>query len=78
MIAHQESKQKLDSLSERERDVLALLAEGMTDREIGERLSISHRTVMKHVSNLLQKLDRGTRSEAAVFLRRMISRRSRE
>ena len=50
----------LDSLSPREEEILRLLADGMTDREIGEGLTISTRTVETHVSNILRKLDAGT------------------
>lgn len=53
-------------LTERERDVLTLLVAGCTDREIGEMLFISHRTVNKHVGNILAKLGVASRSEAAV------------
>lgn len=54
------------ALTERERDVLTLLAAGRTDREIGEMLFISHRTVSKHVGNILAKLGVASRAEAAV------------
>lgn len=52
-------------LSSREREVLRLLAEGMTDREIAGALAISPRTVESHVSNLLRKLGVRNRAEAA-------------
>ena len=55
----------LDSLSPREDEILRLLADGMTDREIGETLTISTRTVESHVSNILRKLDARTRASAA-------------
>ena len=55
----------LDSLSPREEEILRLLADGMTDREIGEALTISTRTVETHVSNILRKLDSRNRAEAA-------------
>ena len=55
----------LDSLSPREEEILRLLADGMTDREIGEGLTISTRTVETHVSNILRKLDARNRAEAA-------------
>ena len=55
----------LDSLSPREEEILRLLAEGMTDREIGEGLTISTRTVESHVSNILRKLDARNRAAAA-------------
>jgi two-component system, NarL family, nitrate/nitrite response regulator NarL len=55
----------LDSLSPREEEILRLLAEGMTDREIGEALTISTRTVESHVGNILRKLDARNRAAAA-------------
>jgi len=62
----------LDALSPREEEILRLLADGMTDREIGEALTISTRTVETHVSNILRKLDSRNRAEAA---RRFLERR---
>ena len=52
-------------LSEREREVLALLVKGLTDRQIAAQLYISHRTVMRHVTNILRKLDVESRTAAA-------------
>jgi DNA-binding NarL/FixJ family response regulator len=46
----------VDDLSDREREVLALMAEGRTNRAIAERLFITERTVEKHVKSILQKL----------------------
>jgi ATP/maltotriose-dependent transcriptional regulator MalT len=54
-------------LSEREFEVLRLLADGRSDREIGDELFISHRTVMKHVRHILEKLDVPTRTAAVAF-----------
>jgi NarL family two-component system response regulator LiaR len=51
-------------LTRRERDVMALLVEGMTNRAIGETLSISNGTVRLHVSNILSKLHVSNRTEA--------------
>jgi two-component system response regulator DegU len=45
--------------------VLRLLVEGQSDKEIGESLFISHRTVMGHVANLLAKLDVPSRTAVA-------------
>jgi DNA-binding NarL/FixJ family response regulator len=53
------------SLSPRENDVLAMLADGLTDREIANALTISPRTVETHVSNILHKLSVRNRAEAA-------------
>ncbi|MGC4107677.1 MAG: LuxR C-terminal-related transcriptional regulator [Thermomicrobiales bacterium] len=58
-------------LSEREIDVLRRVAHGQSDREIGEDLFISHRTVMRHVSNIFRKLDVRTRLEATAAAIRM-------
>lgn len=59
-----------DSLTARERDVLALLIEGRSDREIGEALHISPRTASGHVAHLLAKLDVPSRTAAATYAMR--------
>jgi len=59
------------SLTEREREVLALLAAGLPNRAIGARLGISEHTVKTYVAAILDKLDAATRAEAvAIGLRR--------
>ena len=58
-------------LTSRERDVLALLAEGRTDRQIAEALFISPRTVAMHVSNILTKLGVPNRGGAAAVAHRL-------
>lgn len=55
------------ALTHRERHVLALLAEGLSNREIGDRLTISARTVAVHVSRLLRKTGCASRTELAVI-----------
>ena len=50
------SGDRYDRLTDREREVLQLTAEGYTSKEIGERLYISHRTVDKHRENIQSKL----------------------
>jgi DNA-binding NarL/FixJ family response regulator len=55
----------MGGLSRREDEILRLLASGLTDREIGEALTISTRTVETHVSNILRKLDARNRAEAS-------------
>lgn len=55
------------SLTQREQDVLALLAHGLTNREIAERLVISAKTVEHHVSQILGKLGLRSRAEAAAY-----------
>ncbi|HEX6474664.1 MAG TPA: response regulator transcription factor [Candidatus Limnocylindria bacterium] len=61
--------EELAGISAREREVLSLLAEGLTDREIGERLGISPRTVETHVGSLLSKLGVRNRAQAAARYR---------
>jgi NarL family two-component system response regulator LiaR len=56
-----------ETLSAREREVLTLIAEGMSNQRIGERLEISEKTVKTHVSNILTKLGVTDRTQAAVF-----------
>ena len=60
----------LSPLSEREREVLVLLAQGCSNREIAERLVITEGTVKSHVSNILSKLQAENRTQAANIARR--------
>jgi len=55
----------VDRLTVRERDILRLLADGLSDRDIATALTISRRTVESHVSSILRKLDVRNRAEAA-------------
>lgn len=59
------------SVTAREHDVLLLVAEGMTNKEIGARLSITEDTVKKHVQNLIRKLGAADRTQAAITALRM-------
>ena len=56
---------RVDTLTAREHDVLALLSLGRTNRQIARQLVISEKTAAVHVSNLLAKLGAGNRVEAA-------------
>jgi DNA-binding NarL/FixJ family response regulator len=58
-------------LTPREVDVLGLLAEGLRNAQMAERLVVSRRTVDFHVSSILRKLDAHTRGEAVAEARRV-------
>jgi two-component system response regulator DevR len=58
---------RLGVLSDRERAVLALIADGLSNREIGARLYLAEKTVKNHVSRLLAKLQMERRTQVAVF-----------
>ncbi len=62
-----EEDPRLASLSDQERRILALIAEGLTNRQIAERMHLAEKTVKNYVSNLLAKLGMQRRTEAAVF-----------
>ena len=56
-----------EPLTEREVETLRLIAQGLTNQEIAEQLTISERTVGKHVSNILDKLHLANRTQAALY-----------
>jgi two-component system response regulator DevR len=58
---------RLAALTEREREVLDLIAGGLTNRQIGEQLFLAEKTVKNYVSSLLAKLGMERRTQAAVF-----------
>jgi DNA-binding NarL/FixJ family response regulator len=64
------TKDRYDTLTEREREILQLTAEGLTSREIGKKLFISHRTVDKHRENIQKKLELRNTVEMATYAHR--------
>jgi two-component system response regulator DevR len=62
-----EEDERLASLTGQERKVLELIAEGLTNRQIGERIHLAEKTVKNYVSNLLTKLGMERRTQAAVY-----------
>lgn len=64
-------KQKQLQISERELEVLQTMAQGLSNKEIGEQLFVSESTVKTHVSNLLVKLDAKRRTQAIINAQRL-------
>lgn len=64
------ASQGVEGLTEREREVLLLIAEGRSNKEIGDELHISIKTVKTHVSNLLMKCELEDRTQLAIFAHR--------
>ncbi|HET9728768.1 MAG TPA: response regulator transcription factor [Acidimicrobiia bacterium] len=70
-----EEDERLARLTEQERKILDLIAEGLTNRQIAERIFLAEKTVKNYVSNLLAKLGMERRTEAAVFAARLQDKR---
>ncbi|GAA4562824.1 response regulator transcription factor [Planotetraspora kaengkrachanensis] len=64
-------KDPLAALTDQERHILELIGEGMTNRQIGERLFLAEKTVKNYVSNLLSKLDMQRRTQVAALAARL-------
>jgi two-component system, NarL family, response regulator DevR len=65
--------ERIARLSPQEREVLALLAEGLTNRQIGERLYLAEKTIKNYVTSVLAKLGMARRTEAAVYAARHLN-----
>jgi DNA-binding NarL/FixJ family response regulator len=65
--SHREAQALSDKLTPREREVLQALAEGLSDKEIAQRLHVGVGTVHSHVANILSKLEVSSRLQALVF-----------
>ena len=62
-----EAERQLATLTAREKEILAEIGRGLSNKEIATKLTISHLTVKTHVSNLLSKLHLADRTQAAIF-----------
>ena len=67
-----EEPTELASLTEQERKILDLIAEGLTNRQIGERLFLAEKTVKNYVSSILSKLGLERRTQAAVLASKLL------
>jgi DNA-binding NarL/FixJ family response regulator len=70
-----EEDEQVASLTDQEQHILELLAEGLTNRQIAERMYLAEKTVKNYVSNLLAKMGMSRRTEAAVYAARAAERR---
>ena len=67
-----------DRLTAHEREILELISEGLTNRQIGERLFLAEKTIKNHVTSILGKLGMSRRTEAAAYAARLSERRAAE
>lgn len=67
--------EELSALTDQERKILDLVAEGLTNRQIGERIYLAEKTVKNYVSNMLTKLGMSRRTEAAAYAARLAERK---
>jgi DNA-binding NarL/FixJ family response regulator len=77
-LRHKDDEDELSALSDQERKILDLIAEGLTNRQIGERMFLAEKTVKNYVSNMFTKLGMSRRTEAAAYAARLSERRSGE
>jgi two-component system response regulator DevR len=70
------AEDELKGLTNQERKILELIAEGLTNRQIGERMFLAEKTVKNYVSNLLAKLGMHRRTEVAAYGARLAERRT--
>lgn len=71
-----EEDERLAHLTPQERNILELIAEGLTNRQIAERVHLAEKTVKNYVSNLLAKLGMERRTQAAVYAARLQEHRN--
>jgi DNA-binding NarL/FixJ family response regulator len=74
----QPAQDDIAGLTDQERRLLDLIAEGLTNRQIGDRMFLAEKTVKNYVSNLLAKLGMSRRTEAAAYAARHAERRQHE
>jgi two-component system, NarL family, nitrate/nitrite response regulator NarL len=75
-LTREQPPDPLDELTEREREALTLVDQGLTNREIGQRLHLAEKTIKHYMTNILQKLQVRSRVEAALLAARQNQVRS--
>jgi DNA-binding NarL/FixJ family response regulator len=76
-LRHKDDDDPLAALTDQERKILDLIAEGLTNRQIGERMFLAEKTVKNYVSNMFAKLGMSRRTEAAAYAARLSERKDR-
>jgi DNA-binding NarL/FixJ family response regulator len=76
-LRHRGDDDELAALTPQERKILDHIAEGLTNRQIGEQMFLAEKTVKNYVSNVLAKLGMSRRAEAAAYAARLAERRDR-
>jgi len=77
-LRHKDDPDELAALTDQERAILGHIAEGLTNRQIGEQMFLAEKTVKNYVSNIFTKLGMSRRTEAAAYAVRLAERRQRE
>jgi two-component system response regulator DevR len=72
-----EEDEALSRLTDQERTILELIAEGLTNRQIAERIHLAEKTIKNYVSNVLSKLGMERRTQAAVYAARLSDEKNR-
>ena len=75
-LRHRDDDDPVNALTEQERVLIDLLAQGMTNRQIGAHMNLAEKTIKNYVSNILTKLGMTRRTEIAVFAARAAERRA--
>jgi DNA-binding NarL/FixJ family response regulator len=76
-LRHKDDDDPLAALTDQERKILEHIAEGLTNRQIGEQMFLAEKTVKNYVSNMFAKLGMSRRTEAAAYAARLAERRDR-
>jgi DNA-binding NarL/FixJ family response regulator len=77
-LRRQDDDEDVARLTDQERKILELISEGLTNRQIGERMFLAEKTVKNYVSNMFAKLGMSRRTEAAAYAARLSERRSHQ
>jgi DNA-binding NarL/FixJ family response regulator len=74
-LRHKDDDDELAALTGQERKILGLIAEGLTNRQIGEQMFLAEKTIKNYISNIFTKLGMSRRTEAAAYAARLAERR---